>query len=201
MKIKIVEGFEMVGKSVVLKSISHQKAYRPDYDIYDKNFENRESAFMFYFAQSDLFKHLKERGETLPSEIVYDRSTITSYVYSKLYEEHKPIGMTTALQMFKNYSLSLDVGESIEIYHVEHSSEESAERIYDSEQTKNTHTERYDKFGNFISYMNMYHKANEYFYEVYNILKEYSQIDIYLVKTFSNTKGDKVYLDVPERIE
>lgn len=204
MRTIIVEGFDMVGKTVVGKQFGEgYPSYHFNYDLYDKEFDNRDKCHLFYSMQADLLKFLKENNQVLPKCILFDRSPISSYVYSRVYSGKQQSVYYDDVDAFLTPMINLlDKGEKVKIYYVEHDNQESAERIYNSIQKKRgTHTDKYDYFKDFNEYINNYYASMIQYSQIFNhILEFYSNaIDIYLVKTLSNSSGEQVFLSLPEK--
>lgn len=157
--IRIIEGFDFVGKSAVIQNYCKDFAYyHADYSVFDKYF-NRDMAFMFGYGQFDLLSQVGKCIITM--NIVMDRAVASSWVYSRLYnnQEELPDDLT------EHYiSLIDNFDEQVEFVHVSHIDKDSAKRIYDND---TSHNDILDQFYDFEEYWAFYSEAEKLFDEFY----------------------------------
>jgi hypothetical protein len=185
----IIEGFDFVGKSAVIKELHNGRSYHPDYTLFDK-YLSRNAAFMFSYGQVDLLYNLP--NNELPKEIIWDRAVISSYVYSRIYKD-KVIPVIDEDLVFHFFDRLSDISDNIEIDYVYHKDKDSAKRIFESDKN---HNDKLDSFKNFDEYWKTYLKADDLFLYIIKELgsRNYNNIKFVMIQTESNESGTKVQI-------
>lgn len=166
--ILIFEGFDLVGKTTFARTKT-SSIYRPDYSILDKYY-TRNLAFMFGYAQADIWSFCKENNLEVPEQIAMDRGLFSSYVYSRIYNDNYPelnedIVVSYVMKLVRAF-------DKVDIYDVRHRSRESAKLIYEYNlKHNNDHNEEYDQFEDIGDYYSRYDYALELFDDIYSIVK------------------------------
>ena len=166
----IFEGFDLVGKTTYARSLV-DNIYRPDYSVLD-NYYNRNLAFMIGYGQSDLFVYMKDNDLSIPERIGFDRSLLSSYVYSRLYSDdpYKPVSPDIVVSYYMKMLYAFD---QVDIYDVRHKDMVSARSIYDyNKNHENDHTESFDQFEDFDQYFSRFLDSVDYFDDVIDVLKK-----------------------------
>lgn len=167
-RILIFEGFDLVGKTTYAKTLVNN-IYRPDYSVFDKYY-SRNLAFMFGYAQADIWSYCKNTSIEIPEEIAIDRGLFSSYVYSRIYRDtyprlHEDIVISYLMKLINSF-------DQVEVYNVNHKNKTSAREIYDYNQFhQSSHNEQYDYFLTFEEYFERYLKARDLFEEIYYIVR------------------------------
>lgn len=185
MYVQSVDGFDMVGKTAVIKELSsgYAEVYHPDYEIYDK-YRNRNDAILLAYGQIDW---LCKGIATTP--VIFDRMVPSSYVYSQFYNGN--VSYEMCFDMLNKLSKKMPVI----LCYVCHDSLRSAARIYANDKS---HTESFDQFNSFEDYWETYRKFDEAYRSFYRRLHEdFSAVDNDKVKfteyrTVSNEFGSRV---------
>lgn len=185
MNVSILEGFDYVGKTAVRDIlIKSTMSYRPSYEFLD-NYVGRDKAWMLGYGCADFLRYLKGSGLEVTGDIVLDRSPISSYVYSRIYEDQDPISRDITLEFVKILSESVS---SINIYYTTHTSRSSAQYIYENAPG---HNDPMDYFKTFDEYLSMHTVASkEYYYilnDIYNL--GLSNVHIIVARTKSDETG------------
>ena len=165
----IFEGFDLVGKTTFAKSLI-DNLYRPDYSVLDNDY-NRNLAFMIGYGQSDLFVHMKDYDLPIPERIGFDRSLLSSYVYSRLYQSelYKPVPTDIVVSYYMKMLYAFD---QVDVYNVYHKDIVSARAIYDHNKNHETdHTESFDQFEDFDQYFSYFLASVDYFDDIIDVLK------------------------------
>ena len=180
--IRIIEGFDFVGKSAVIQNYCNGFAYyHADYSVFDKYF-NRDMAFMFGYGQFDLLSQVGKH--IITTDIVMDRAVASSYVYSRLYINQEEVPN----DLIEHYITLIDnFDERVEFVHASHIDKDSAKRIYDNDKS---HNDILDQFCDFEDYWYHYIRAEELYEEFYTKFG----ISPTRFVTKSNENGSKVEL-------
>ena len=165
----IFEGFDLVGKTTYARTLV-DNLYRPDYSVLDNNY-SRNLAFMIGYGQSDLFVYMKDNNLSIPEKVGFDRSLISSYVYSRLYPDDLykfvPIDVLVSYYMKMLYAF-----DQVDVYNVYHKDIISARAIYDYNKNHETdHTESFDQFKNFDQYFSYFLTSVDHFDHAIDELK------------------------------
>ena len=165
----IFEGFDLVGKTTYARTLV-DNLYRPDYSVLDEDY-NRNLAFMIGYGQSDLFVYMKDNDLPIPERIGFDRSLISSYVYSRLYPDdvYKPVSPDIIVSYYMKMLYAFD---QVDVYNVYHKDIISARSIYDYNENHETdHTESFDQFEDFDQYFSRFLASVDYFDYAISTLK------------------------------
>ena len=165
----IFEGFDLVGKTTYAKSLINN-LYRPDYSVVDKYY-SRNIAFMYGYAQADLFVYMKDNDLVIPEKIGIDRSVMSGYVYSRLYPDKflEPVPPDIVVSYYMKMTYAFD---QVDIYNVYHKDIVSARAIYDYNKNHETdHIESFDIFDDFDQYFSYFLASVDYFDYTIDIIK------------------------------
>lgn len=161
--VSIIEGFNLTGKSTFIKDVLNVEPYHFDYKSLD--------------SQPDTAHY--------PA---YDRSIISSYVYSRLYDDFEVVGKIPVFDFFKKF----EDCDSVDIYYVHHSLEETAKKIYDHTLANwnDSHDKPYEKFFNFDDYWTIYRGSEDWFLYILKLIDEkFDNVNIYDVATVPTDDG------------
>ena len=165
--ISIVEGFDMVAKSLLINTIDKtfmrvnipSTVYRCNYDIIDKHL-GRNNAWVAGYSALDFVSNM---NGSLNLNIIFDRSFPSSWVYDKLYGN----GNLVTDDIIDSYLRELE-GLDHKVYYVRHLNKDSAKRIYESRDKVDV----LDNFASFEAYWETYIEADKLyreFFRTYNI--------------------------------
>lgn len=164
-KLVLVEGFDMVGKSTLIKELypNHSK-YHATHDLTDETV-GRDNSWTIGYGVVDMLSQMYSNG--IPN-LVIDRGVISSYVYTKL------SGKEFDSKIMEYYKNNKFFKENIRHILVVHQDKVSAKLIYDRSQSRtlnpNKISAELDKFDTFGEYWKQYEKAMNLFIEAYSIL-------------------------------
>lgn len=174
----IVEGFDMVGKSLyVSRFMSKYKQYTPNHDLTDMTVGRGKSWVIGY----GIIDFLSQVHDDNNSNVVINRGICSSIVYGDIYENGE-VGPET-ISYYKN---SKFFHENVDILYFCHSSKNIAEIIYNKSQSRSVNpneiSAKYDKFKSFEDYWKTYCEFDEAFRRSFDLLN----IKPYCIQTLLN---------------
>lgn len=170
--IRIVEGFEKVGKTSFARHVCEEiggRIWHPTHDLIDQTIGRQDSWTLGYAVLDYIIQ--------IPQEypVIIDRHVVSSYVYTYYY--NKKILDPKIADFYKNNAF---YKECVTHYHVQHRDKSTAEEIFNSSKSREANPNRlsaqYDKFSTFEDYWNQYKLFQELFLETYQRLEIYPTI-------------------------
>lgn len=161
--IKIVEGFDIVGKTTYMNKVhSNSKVYHCNHDLSDITI-GRHNSWALGYGIIDFLSQVK-----INDEILIDRGVISSAVYAELYDsplDSHVLEWYAGCEYFK---------KCIDHIYIRHYDETSARKIYEFAQSRkvnpNPLSAKFDKFTSFENYWSTYRHADQLFLDTYDKL-------------------------------
>lgn len=162
---KLVEGFDMVGKTTFMKTLFPEyKIYHCRHDLSDATIGRNNSWALGY----GIIDYL-DQTDGWDSKTIIDRGVMSSYVYEDIYNFRSLD--SKIIEWYKNCESFIS---KVDHVYICHKSKETARIIYKKSQSRevnpNTISALYDKFNSFEDYWKTYCKADELYREVYDLL-------------------------------
>ncbi len=186
MRISIVEGFDRVGKTRVIKDLcnlyrDYDKvvSYKPPYTGLELKFNKTVSGWVlgYCFLDSLIQTDLVDANY----HVIMDRHIASSWVYNRLYGSGDGVDDKVVQEDLRLLSMFRDV----EHFYVTHSNMGSALNIYKATSGKETHKDVLDQFEGFNSYWEKFLEADALFKLFYDKF----DIPCSIMKSVSNSDG------------
>lgn len=169
MRISIVEGFDRVGKTKLIKDLctlysEYDKviSYKPPYRGLELKFDKTVAGWILGYSFLDSLIQMKLNNVNY--HVVMDRHIASSWVYNRIYGKGSDVNDSVVQEDLRLLDYFTDVGH----FYVTHSDKESAMDIYKATSNKETHTDPLDQFDGFNEYWNSFINADRLFKEFYS---------------------------------
>lgn len=168
--IVVFEGFEMVGKSFLMKEIGKMFnltiSYRPDWEgAMSDSVISRGNRYIPGLAVVDFWKNASGNFYGSTPRLLIDRWIAVSYVYQSMYSQKNDLATQEAL--IESAKLVVD-DLNIIFIHKKHASEEDAKAMYEFTMSRSKeHDDIYDKFHDFEEYYQHYLQFEDCYEEFY----------------------------------
>ena len=164
MILSIVEGFDKVGKSKIIKDLSDGKGssgvydktfiYKPPYAGLDLKF-NRNQAWILGYSSLDFI--IQSGMVNQNYHLIMDRHIASSYVYDRLYGDATNVTndiVSIDLELLNHF-------DRVTTYYITHSDIQSAKYIYENKNSD--HNDKLDYFDDFSAYWDLYNRSTTLF--------------------------------------